>query len=127
MMHFLDFGGRKKFYYRFGGSTLMKTILRFGGLGMLLAAFVAVGAVPASAQDVCSNTAEIEALDAKIRENYPKIETREIALNSGKEFLEKFGACADVADFVNWLKPQIPTWEKQVDEYKKYVWLKPRI
>ncbi|MGQ0543237.1 MAG: hypothetical protein ACT4O9_15540 [Blastocatellia bacterium] len=104
----------------------MKTILRFAGMGMLLAAFLAVGATAGFAQDNCADVDGYTALDAKIRENYPKRATKKIAVEAGKQYLEKYGACEPTKDFADWLKVQVPKWEIQDKEYQDALWLDER-
>ncbi len=105
----------------------MKTIFRFTGLAVMLSAVIGFSAASAAAQNACEDADAITALDAKIRENYPKIDTREVAVTAGKEFLEKYGECEPTKDFVAWLKPQLPKWEQQVADYKVYQWRAPRV
>jgi len=95
----------------------MKTIFRSIGLAMLAAVFVAAGSNSALAQAGCDNPEEIEALDKKIRENYAKNATLKIAIDNGKQFLEKYGACEAPKEFADWLKAQMPKWEER---YKKF-------
>lgn len=94
----------------------MKTILRFAGMGMLLAAFMAVGTTAGFAQDNCADVDGYTALDAKIRENIGKIATLQIAVDSGKQYLEKYGECEATKDFAEWLKIQIPKWEERLEK-----------
>jgi hypothetical protein len=94
---------------RFGGRTAMKTIFRFLNMGMLLAAVTVVGASYSFAQDVCSETDAQTKLQDTIRGAYQK--DKKTAIETGKQLLEKYGTCEFSADFVAWLKPQIPKWE----------------
>ena len=93
----------------------------------MLAAFVALSATVSFAQEPCADTDAITAADAKVRENYLKIETLRVALDAGKDYLGKYEPCAVSKDFVAWLKPQVPVWEKKVKDYEDYVWRKPRV
>lgn len=95
----------------------MKTKVRSIGLAMLAAVFIAAGAGSSFAQAGCDDTDAINALDARIRTNYPKVATRQEAINAGKEFLEKFGACEATKEFTDWLKPLIPKWEESVKNF----------
>ncbi len=84
---------------------------------MLAAVFVAAGSTASFAQSGCDDTDAINALDAKIRANYNKKgATRKIAIDAGKEFLEKFGSCEATAEFTTWLKGQMPDMEKRYAE-----------
>lgn len=87
----------------------MKTIFRFLNMGLLLAAVSVVGASTSFAQDVCSETEAQTQLQDKIREVY-KTDLK-VAIDTGKQLLEKYGNCPFSAEFVTWLKPQIPKWE----------------
>jgi hypothetical protein len=104
----------------------MKTIFRSIGLTMLAALFVVAGAGSSLAQAGCDDTAKIEELDAKIRANLPKNSTVKVAVDAGKEFLEKFGTCEATAEFTTWLKAQMPKLEERAEKEKERVWLKER-
>ena len=39
---------------------------------------------------------------------------RKIALDAGKEYLKKYGECACVNEFVDWLKSAVPKWERSI-------------
>lgn len=92
----------------------MKTIFKTLGLGALVAAFMALGGLTAFAQDPCADLDAINALDAKIRADYPKPETKPQAIEEGKQYLEKYGNCPVTADFSTWLKGRIPVWEADI-------------
>jgi hypothetical protein len=97
----------------------MKTIFRSIGLAILAAVFVAAGSTTSFAQAGCDNPEEIEALDKKIRENYGKIATIKIAIDSGKQFLEKYGACEAPKEFADWVKAQLPAWESRYAKFNE--------
>ncbi len=94
----------------------MKTIFRFVKLGLVVTALAAVGATAALAQDPCADTAAINALDTKFRENWEKKPwaERQVAVDAGKEYLEKFGNCESVKEIADYLKTAIPTLEAGV-------------
>lgn len=92
----------------------MKTIFRTLGLGALMAAFMAIGSLSAFGQDACADLDAINALDAKIRADYPKMETKQQAIDEGKQYLEKYGNCEVTKDFSTWLKGRVPIWEKDL-------------
>ncbi len=98
----------------------MKTIFRNVGFAALLAVFMAAGstAVSAQDQDPCEDFDGMNALYEKVTANYGKIATLEAAVEAGKQYLEKYGNCESAKDFVAWLKPQMPQWEKDVAQYK---------
>ena len=102
-------------------SNLMKTIFRFLSVGLLLTAFVAVGSIAAFAQAGCDDTATKTDLDSKFRNNYnsPDRAKRQIAVDAGKQYIEKFGECADSKDFVDYLKSYIPPMEARIQKEKK--------
>lgn len=95
----------------------MKTIFRLSGLAVVLSAVIGFSAAQAAAQNPCEDADGITAADAKIRENYPKLETLDVAITAGKEFLEKYGECEATKAFVDWLKPQLPVWETKYAGY----------
>lgn len=94
----------------------MKTIFRFLSVGLLLTAFVAVGSIAAFAQTGCDDTATKTDLDGKFRGNYDKadIASRKVAVDAGKQYIEKFGECADSKEFVDYLKAYLPAMEARI-------------
>ena len=92
----------------------MKTIFKTLGFGAVMAAVLAIGGITVFAQDACNDLDAINALDAKIRADYPKPETKKAAIDEGKQYLEKYGNCEVTKDFSGWLKGRIPVWEKDV-------------
>jgi len=93
----------------------MKTIFRFLSVGLLLTAFVAVGSIAAFAQSGCDDTATKTDLDGKFRNNYDKdLAARKIAVDAGKQYIEKFGECPDSKEFVDYLKAYIPSMEARI-------------
>jgi hypothetical protein len=98
----------------------MKTIFRFLSAAMLLAAVIAIGSVTGFAQAGCDDTAGKADLDSKFRTNYSSkdIATREIAVNAGKQYIEKYGECPDSKEFVDYLKANIPPMEERIKKEK---------
>lgn len=97
-----------------------------------MAAVVAVVAVTgAFAQDVCDDldgaTAKYDAFIAGYNKNkiedLPALKT---ALASGKEFLEKWGACESWKEQVAFVKPWVPRVEKIVKDMEDFQVLKPK-
>ena len=92
----------------------MKTIFRYANLGLLVAAMMAIGAVAGMAQDACTDaegqTKMQEEFD-KLFANKTDLDVRLQALNSGKAFLDKYGACESTKDRSDWLKINIPKLE----------------
>jgi hypothetical protein len=92
----------------------MKTIFRYTNIALLLAAIVGVGAIASSAQDNCGDAEGQLALSDKFREEFPKkdLPGRKSAIDIGKQFLEKYGACESAKDMADYLKANLPTMEK---------------
>jgi hypothetical protein len=92
----------------------MKTIFRYTNIAFLLAAIVGFGAVIGSAQDACGDAEGQLALSDKFREEFPKkdLPGRKSAIDTGKQFLEKYGACESAKDFTDYLKGALPALEK---------------
>ena len=103
----------------------MKTIFRYVGFAALLAAFFVAGSTTVSAQDPCEDFEGMNALYEKITANYGKIATLKVAVDAGKQYLEKYGNCESAKDFVEWLKPQMPQWEKDVELEETNAKLRP--
>ena len=91
----------------------MKTIYRVLVLGILMMAFTAVTVTPIFAQD---GQEEKVALYKKYTDNFdkPEIEKKKIAIEAGKQYIEKYGANEEDKDQVNYLKSAIPAIEEQV-------------
>lgn len=89
----------------------MKTIFRYTNIALLSAALLAVAALGTFAQDVCGDAVAQSADRDKITEQAKgrtTIEGRKTFGNTGKAFVEKFGACESAKDMVDWLKVQLP-------------------
>ncbi len=101
----------------------MKTIFRYTTLTALLTAILAVGGLTAFAQDPCGDTDEARtALADKFRAEYGNkdVPGRKTAINTGKEYLEKYGACTkpqDVVDLVVYLKTNVPKMQERLDGF----------
>ncbi len=86
----------------------------------MFAAVITLGAVAGfaqvPAQDPCADAAGQTTLGDKFRELYPKkdIESRKAAIDTGKQFLEKYGSCDSAKDLSDYLKTTIPKMEKIV-------------
>src|SRR5687768_6357314 len=95
----------------------MKKIFRYTNIGLLMAAFLALGAVSGLAQNPCEDAAGMAALDAKFRENYNKgVAERKIAVEAGKQYIEKYGSCEPSKEFVDYLKSYLPGMEKRIKD-----------
>ena len=89
-------------------------------MGLFLATIIALGAVAGFAQDPCTDADGQTTLGDKFRAEYllKDLPGRKQAIDTGKQFLEKYGACDAPKDLVDYLKVQIPKME---DSYKKAV------
>ena len=121
----------------------MKTIFRYTNIAVLVAVFTLLGAVASFAQDPtpkpagpCEDTAGISSLDAKFRDNYAgdtaaraaakaankiydialDLPQRKMALDAGKQYLEKYGACPGSKEFADYLTTYIPKMEKRIKD-----------
>ena len=93
----------------------MKTIFRPLSLGLILAATIALGAVAGFAQDPCVDAEGQTKMSDTFRELYPKkatVDDQRATINSGKAFLDKYGACDTAKEFSDYLKTAIPALEK---------------
>jgi hypothetical protein len=102
----------------------MNKVFRFLGLGALAVAFTAAGAATSFAQDPCADS-EIPAKTAKYEEftkNYAgktSVE-RKAALNAAKEYVEKYGACVNDKQQIDYFKEYIPKAEKDLGDLVKF-------
>ncbi len=107
----------------------MKTIFRYANLAVLLTAFIVLGTVAASAQDPtpkpdpCADAEGLTTLGDKFRTQFgdKSIDGRKAAIETGKQFLEKYGACPAAEELATYLKGQIPKMEdalKKLQEAK---------
>ncbi|MEO6656139.1 MAG: hypothetical protein ABIO36_08655 [Pyrinomonadaceae bacterium] len=93
----------------------MKTIFRYTNVAVLIAAIIALGAVAGLAQDPCTDADGITALGDKFRAQYALkgLPDRRIAIDTGKQFLEKYGACEATKELSDYLKIQLPKMEEK--------------
>jgi len=98
----------------------MKTIFKTLGLAVLLAAFLAVGSVGAFAQEACTDVDAINALYQTVIDNYKSTEVAGLqkAVDSGKQFTEKYGNCDSAKVNADWIGKQMPKWEARLAEMK---------
>ena len=77
---------------------------------------MALGAVAVSAQNPCEDVEGQGALGDKFRELYSKrdIPGRKSAIESGKQFLEKYGSCPSTTDLSEYLKKTLPIMEENL-------------
>jgi hypothetical protein len=97
----------------------MKTIFRALTLGFMMSA---VPAVSVLAQDVCTEVEAKQALYKQFTDNIPSaqakksIDERKTAVSAGKQYVEKYGACADDKQIVDYLKANVPAMEKAIND-----------
>ncbi|HEX6123979.1 MAG TPA: hypothetical protein VFZ23_01275 [Pyrinomonadaceae bacterium] len=105
----------------------MKTIFRFLNAGAMTVAVLAVGAVAGFAQDQCADVDGQNAVYTKFTAVYNKktVTEMETALSSGKEFLEKYGACESVKEQADFVRPHVERIEKQLPAVRKQGQLAP--
>jgi hypothetical protein len=107
----------------------MKTIFRFLGLAVLMSGFAVAGVTSAFAQDPaatpapagpCENLDAANALYAKVTDNYAHKDwkVRQIAVDSGEEYLKIYGACAPFEAQVNYIKGALDGWKKSIEAQK---------
>jgi len=98
----------------------MKTIFKALGLGALLTAFLAVGSVSALAQEACTDVDAINALYQTVLDNYKSTDVAALqkAVDSGKQFTEKYGNCDSAKVNADWIGKQMPKWEARLAEGK---------
>jgi hypothetical protein len=97
----------------------MKKAKKFLGIGMVLAAFVFAGSTTAAAQAACDDVDGYTALYNKMLEVYAKTDdlaAMKSAATFGKEYLEKYGTCEPTKEVADWVKAQMPTWEKRIKD-----------
>ena len=98
----------------------MKTIFRFLSVAMLLSAASVTGAfaqATPAAPDVCNEpaaTSLYEKFVATYAKKPPAKVDKEAAIQTGKQFLEKYGACANWKEQVDFINPWIPKLEKAI-------------
>ena len=104
---------------------MKKTIFRLTTAGLVLAAFIALGAAAALAQDPCTDAAGQTAMQDEYDKlwagkNDPDVNkaiaNRKQAINSGKAFLDKYGSCDSAKERADWLKVQLPKQEQAVKD-----------
>lgn len=112
----------------------MKTIFRFLGLGVLMTTFVAVTTNVGYSQDTtatpdprCADVDGQTAVYTKFTGIYNKktVAEMETALTTGKEFLEKYGACESLKEQIDFVKPHVARLETDIPVEKKRLELAP--
>jgi len=95
----------------------MKTIFRSVSLAVLLAALFAVGGIKTFAQDAC----DVDAINALYNSfvgnkeyNSNDIPTLQKAIESAKQFQEKYGTCDIAKANSEWVGKNLPKWEQNL-------------
>ena len=99
----------------------MKTIFRFLSLAVLAAGFIAAGNTAGFAQDACADVDGQTALYTKFTGVYGKNDEASLttAVDSGKQFLEKYGECATVKEQADYMKKAVPALEAQLTKVRE--------
>lgn len=93
----------------------MKTILRIFTLGIFMTALTAVN----FAQDVCTEVEAKQALYKQITDNYAGTDDKKtIAIDAGKQYVAKYGACADDKAIVEYINKSILPMEAAMKKAK---------
>lgn len=92
----------------------MKSVFRFSAIGVLTLAFAGA----AFAQDPCADIEGNQAKYAEFMKVYQKtdVEGRKTALGIAKEYVEKWGKCADFKQQVDYFSGYIPKAEKDLND-----------
>lgn len=97
----------------------MKTIFRYTKAGLLAAAILTVGAVTGFAQNPCEDADGMTKMGDQVRAEYEGRSTveglRKFA-NTGKTFLEKYGACEPAKELADWLKGRLPWADQKIKD-----------
>jgi hypothetical protein len=99
----------------------MKTIFRVLTLGFMMSAVPALSVFAQDAQDVCKDIDTNVALYKQFTDNFADktIEKRQIAIDAGKQYIEKYASCPDYATQLDYLKKTVPSMEAEIAKVKK--------
>ncbi len=113
--------GKEAFGTRSGGGIkLMKTIFRSTFATLIFAAIIALGAAATFAQDPCTDAEGQTKLGDEFRAAYPNkdIPGREKAIELGKQFVEKYGACPSTKELSDYLNTTLPKMDATLQKLK---------
>ena len=103
----------------------MKTIFKRLGAGILTTGFIAVAGLNVFAQDAaadpCKDIEGQQALYKTFTDNIPKgakIEQTETAIKAGDEYVQKYGACPESKQIVDYLNTNLPKMKDAVAKAK---------
>jgi len=101
----------------------MKTIFRNLAFGAVMTGVALIGGTTAFGQDVCAEVEAKQALYKQFTDNFDKtIDKKKVAVDAGKQYVQKYGACADDKAIVDYLNANVPGMEKAIaDEEAKKV------
>lgn len=93
----------------------MKTIFRNLAFGAVMTGVALVGGTTAFAQDVCTEVEAKQVLYKQFTDNFDKtIDKKKVAVDAGKQYVQKYGACADDKAIVDYLNANVPAMEKAI-------------
>ncbi|MEP6944823.1 MAG: hypothetical protein ABJA02_02815 [Acidobacteriota bacterium] len=101
----------------------MKTIFRSTIATLIFAAILALGAVATFAQDPCADAEGQTKLGDEFRRLYAlkDIPNRKLTIDTGKQFVEKYGSCPSTEELSTYLKKTLPILEAKVKEMEDAV------
>jgi len=100
----------------------MKTIYKNLMLGSFLTVFAAFTAAPTFAQDACADVDANQALYKKYIDNYAgTMAQKKIAVEAGKEYIQKYEACATATKDAAGVEKKTLTFAEQITYFKENV------
>src|SRR6188768_4232542 len=98
----------------------MNTIFRSTIATLIFAAIIALGSVAVFAQDPCADADGQTKLGDEFRAAYPNkdIPGRQKAIELGKQFQEKYGACPNAKELSDYLKTALPKMEANLSKIR---------
>ena len=97
--------------------ALAKEIKKFGGSDDLLAVIDA--SIPSERKP---RLREVARLDKIIRDNYYRNSTLRMAIDAGKEFLEKYPDEPGYCEMIEWIRSQMPNWKRRIEHWERSHW-----
>lgn len=97
----------------------MKTVYKVLALGVMMIAFAVANTTSSFAQDPAQT--EKEALYKKYTDNYKGTDDqKKIAIEAGKQYIEKYGASEDDKQVVDYLRKRVPALEEEIGTKQMY-------
>lgn len=111
-----------------GGNILMKTIFRLSVFSLVIAAFTAVSAVSAFAQNPCEDAYEVKnplyedfrKNNANTQKSPRTMEKAKLAIQKGEEFVSKYGTCEADKAVVDFIKGKLPELKAYVGDKEMF-------